>query len=140
MLILDTDHISEIERNTKLGVQLVAKLDRAGNPIAITIVSVDEQLRGLLKLVRRARQPDERVRAYGRLQSYVEDLTAWTIRPWVDSAEHELARLQAARLGVSTMDLRIASITLANNATLLSRNLRDFTKIPGLRVEDWLQQ
>ena len=139
MLILDTDHISEIERNTKLGVQLVAKLDQAGNPIAITIVSVDEQMRGLLKLVRRARQPDERVRAYGRLQSYVEDLTAWTIRPWDESAENELTRLQAARLGVSTMDLRIASITLANNATLLSRNLRDFTKIPGLRVEDWLR-
>ena len=140
MLILDTDHISEIERNTKFEVQLIARLDQAGTPVAITIVSVDEQMRGLLKLVRRARQPDERVRAYGRLQSYVEDLTAWTIRPWVDSAEHELARLQAARLGVSTMDLRIASITLANNATLLSRNLRDFTKIPGLRVEDWLQQ
>ena len=139
MLILDTDHISEIERNTKLGVQLVAKLDQAGNPIAITIVSVDEQMRGLLKLVRRARQPDERVRAYGRLQSYVEDLTAWTIRPWVDSAEHELARLQAARLGVSTMDLRIASITLANNATLLSRNLRDFQRIPNLSVENRLE-
>ena len=136
MLILDTDHISEIERNTKLGVQLIGRLDRASTAIAITIVSVDEQTRGLLKLVRRARQSDERVRAYGGLQSYVEDLTAWTIRPWVDSAEHELARLQATRLGVSTMDLRIASIALTHDATLLSRNLRDFTKIPGRRVED----
>ena len=37
------------------------------------------------------------------------------------------------------MDLRIASIALTHDATLLSRNLRDFTKIPGLRVEDWLR-
>lgn len=37
------------------------------------------------------------------------------------------------------MDLRIASIVLANGATLLSRNLRDFDRVPGLRVENWLE-
>ena len=37
------------------------------------------------------------------------------------------------------MDLRIACIVLAHNATLLTANLRDFRKIPDLRVEDWLQ-
>lgn len=38
---------------------------------------------------------------------------------------------------IGTMDLKIAAIALANDATLLSRNLRDFGKVPGLRVEDW---
>jgi tRNA(fMet)-specific endonuclease VapC len=36
------------------------------------------------------------------------------------------------------MDLKIASIVLAHDATLLSRNLRDFQQVPNLRVEDWL--
>jgi tRNA(fMet)-specific endonuclease VapC len=36
------------------------------------------------------------------------------------------------------MDLKIASIVLANDATLLTRNANDFNRIPGLRVEDWL--
>jgi tRNA(fMet)-specific endonuclease VapC len=36
------------------------------------------------------------------------------------------------------MDLKIASIVLAHNAMLLSRNLRDFQQVPNLRVEDWL--
>ena len=36
------------------------------------------------------------------------------------------------------MDLRIASIVPANSATLLSRNLRDFERVPDLQVEDWL--
>lgn len=35
------------------------------------------------------------------------------------------------------MDLRIACIALVTSSTLLSRNLRDFRKVPGLAVEDW---
>jgi tRNA(fMet)-specific endonuclease VapC len=35
------------------------------------------------------------------------------------------------------MDLKIAAIALTRDATLLSRNLADFTRIPKLRVEDW---
>jgi tRNA(fMet)-specific endonuclease VapC len=35
------------------------------------------------------------------------------------------------------MDLRIAAIALANDALLLSKNLTDFLKVPGLQVADW---
>ena len=36
-----------------------------------------------------------------------------------------------------TMDLKIAAITIANDATLLTRNVVDFQRIPNLRIEDW---
>jgi tRNA(fMet)-specific endonuclease VapC len=36
------------------------------------------------------------------------------------------------------VDLKIASIAMSNQATLLTRNAKDFEKIPGLRFEDWL--
>jgi predicted nucleic acid-binding protein len=32
---------------------------------------------------------------------------------------------------------RIAAIALANDAILLSRNVSDFAKVAGLRIEDW---
>ena len=35
------------------------------------------------------------------------------------------------------MDLRIAAITLENSGVLVTRNLRDFQRIPNLVVEDW---
>jgi tRNA(fMet)-specific endonuclease VapC len=36
------------------------------------------------------------------------------------------------------MDLKIASIALANDAVLLTRNLHDFENVPGLKAVDWL--
>ena len=36
------------------------------------------------------------------------------------------------------MDLKIASICLVRDGLLLTRNLSDFEKVPGLRVENWL--
>jgi tRNA(fMet)-specific endonuclease VapC len=35
------------------------------------------------------------------------------------------------------MDLKIAAIALAHNATVLTRNLKDFSRVPDLRGEGW---
>ena len=42
-------------------------------------------------------------------------------------------------LRIGTMDLKTASIAIANNALLLTANRRDFEKVPGLRFENWLE-
>ena len=31
----------------------------------------------------------------------------------------------------------IAAITLAHRATLVSRNVKDFRRVPGMQVENW---
>jgi tRNA(fMet)-specific endonuclease VapC len=40
---------------------------------------------------------------------------------------------------IGTMDLKMASIAVANNALFLTANRRDFEKVPGLKFENWLE-
>ena len=53
------------------------------------------------------------------------------------AAAAEFASMRALKVRIGTMDLRIAAIALCRGLTVLSRNLRDFTLVPGLNVEDW---
>jgi tRNA(fMet)-specific endonuclease VapC len=47
--------------------------------------------------------------------------------------------LRHAGVRIGSMDLKIACIVLAHDATLLSRNTSDFSQVPGLRLENWLE-
>jgi tRNA(fMet)-specific endonuclease VapC len=57
--------------------------------------------------------------------------------PFDQAASDHCDRLIAQRIRVGTMDLRIASIALVHGFTLLTRNLRDFQRVPNLNAEDW---
>ena len=138
MLILDTDHLAELERVTSSGRQLAQKLDESGDEIVTTIISAEEQLRGWLAQINRLRDPHRQIEAYGRLQGRLEFFAAWRLLPWDGPAATRLQSLQDQRVRVGTMDLKIACIALAHDGTLLSRNLRDFRKVPALKVENWL--
>ena len=48
------------------------------------------------------------------------------------------ASLESRGLPLADADLRIASICLAGDLTLVTGNLRHFSRVPGLRVENWL--
>ena len=138
MLILDTDHVSQLSRVSRITQSLKARLDVARQPLAITATTLEEAFRGRLAQVVWAKSKAALISSYARLQEAVEDFRRWRILQFDTAAADIYDRLRTARLGVSTMDLRIASIAIANNATLLSRNLRDFEPVPDLKVEDWL--
>jgi tRNA(fMet)-specific endonuclease VapC len=138
MLVLDTDHLVELDRGSAPGAALQRKLEEASDEVATTIISVEEQFRGWLAQSHRQRDPHEQIAAYQRLQRRIEFFAAWHVLSWDTAAADILQGLRRQRIRTGTMDLKIASIVLAHNATLLSRNLRDFHHVPGLRVADWL--
>lgn len=67
-----------------------------------------------------------------------EFFAEWEIVQFDEAAAIEFKRLRTERVRVATTDLKIAAIALTTDATLLSANLRDFERVPGLMVENWL--
>lgn len=47
------------------------------------------------------------------------------------------ADLQSKGTPIGPYDLQIAAIALANDLTLVTHNTREFSRIEGLRLEDW---
>jgi tRNA(fMet)-specific endonuclease VapC len=48
------------------------------------------------------------------------------------------AELESSGRGLAEPDLRIASVCLSRDLTLMTGNTRNFSRVPGLRVENWL--
>ncbi len=79
----------------------------------------------------------QQVSAYKRLGRHLDLYRRIRVLEFDETAATEFQRLRQTRIRVGTMDLKIAAVVLAHDGTLLSRNLRDFHKVPGLKVEDW---
>ncbi len=76
----------------------------------------------------------EEVVAY---RKQLENYCSLTIFDFDETAAVAYQRFRAKKVRIKTMDLKIAAVTISLNATLLTRNARDFIKVPGLRFEDW---
>ena len=140
MLVLDTNHLVEFDFGSSLGAALRRRLDVSGQDVATTIVSAEEQLRGWLAQINRIKSPSLLIEPYARLRQRLEFFANWNVLQWDAAAAEHFIALRKAKVRIGTMDLRIASIVLANNATLLSRNTADFAQVPELHCEDWLSQ
>jgi tRNA(fMet)-specific endonuclease VapC len=138
VLVLDTDHLSELEVRSLLGQRLISRLADSENDMVITAISVEEQLRGWLAEIRSHSSPKDQIRAYARLVRTVESHARWTILPWDEDAARVFDALVKKRVRIGTQDLKIAAITIAHEAILLTRNHKDFVQVPGLKFENWL--
>jgi tRNA(fMet)-specific endonuclease VapC len=138
MVVLDTDHMSFFERASEEARRLAARLaPLAPSDKATTVITYEEQVRGWLAYLAKARTLEQQIDGYGRLRHHLEIYCQIQVLDFDRAAAYEFQRLTRARLRVGTMDLKIAAVVLAHDATLLSRNLSDFRKIDGLKVEDW---
>jgi len=138
MYLLDTDHLTLLERGTADSLTLQMRLDQLGaDEVATTIINYEEQMRGWLARAAQANTIEKMLAAYARLETHIETFRGVPILSFDANAAVEFERLRQARIRVGTMDLKIAAIALANGATLLTRNLTDFRKVPNLRADDW---
>ena len=137
--LLDTDHISILQKQSgpEFGtlVSRIAQVPRAD--LAFSIISFHEQVLGCNVYIAQARTPADVVRGYQMLDRVLSAFADAVVLAFDAKAAAACDDLVAKRVRIATMDLRIASIALSQGLTLLTRNRRDFNKVPGLVIEDW---
>ncbi len=134
--ILDTDIAGFVQQAHPTVLQHLHALSSA-DVVATTIITIEEDIGGWLPACRRARGGVARVQAYARLQKALlfYQRVAWL--PFNDAAATLFDQLRAQKLRLGTNDLCIAAIALSVGGVLVTRNSKDFQRIPGLVVEDW---
>lgn len=140
--ILDTDLLTIIREQSQpeYGHLHDRMSQHLPNEFFLTIVSLQEQVQGWLRVVNEGKVKAQRLLwAYEKLLLFFGDISSFQVLPFDQPALDCFNELRSQRVRISTMDLRIASIALVRGATVLTRNLRDFRRVPDLNVEDWTQ-
>jgi tRNA(fMet)-specific endonuclease VapC len=96
-----------------------------------------EQLSGWYTQLRQAKRPERLAWAYRRLAVTVRFLSRVQIVDFDEPAIRRYEELKRLKIKVRKMDLRIAATVLDRDGVLVTRNVRDFRQVPGLRIEDW---
>ncbi len=138
MTIFDTDSFSDLMDEVPAVVARASAVPR--DEQAITIVTAGEAIRGQLNTIRQAEAGRGKVslpEAYDFLWQAISDVASLRILPYTSVSHSLFLAWRAAKIRIGTNDLRIAAIAIAHNATLVTRNARDFTLVPGLLLEVW---
>lgn len=136
LFLLDTDTLSLLEQGH--GRVLSHVNSHPVLDIAVSAISIQEQMQGFQAALSRARTHQQTASAYTMLVTRL--LPVWGRFPVLAFTEPAILRfeqLRSLRLNVGLMDLRIAAVALENGLTVVTRNQRDFGRIPGLALADW---
>lgn len=131
MYLLDGNALSDLIRNPHGGVR--RRIEEAGpTNVTMSVISAGELLVGVEK------------KGTPRLTRVVERLIERMAVLDIDlRVAREYAQLRAAleRAGtpIGSNDAWIAAHALAEDATLVTANEREFARVPGLKVENWLR-
>jgi len=133
--ILDTDSVSLFQG----GHPVVMKQVKSSNPqeIAVTIITIEEQIYGRLNRIRRANSTELLVLAYAKLHYTWDFFRTINLLDFTQEAADCYAELVRQKIRIGTQDLKIAAIALSVSATIVTRNQQDFSRVPGLELVDW---
>jgi tRNA(fMet)-specific endonuclease VapC len=138
MHLLDTDTLTYLHAGHP---HVIKNLQELTDPdVGTTIITKIELLRGRFDFVLKATTGAELLRAQQLLARTEELLAQIRVVPLDEAAAVQFDRLRAVKSlrKIGRADLLIASIALANRATLVTRNLRHFQQVSGLILANWV--
>lgn len=135
LYVLDTDILTLYQSGHSAVVHNVQSCP--AEQLAVSVISVEEQLTGWYTKLRRAKTREQLARAYQQLARAVSFLSRLQILPFPEPTIARYEDLRAAHRHLGKNDLRIAAIVLEHAGKLVTRNLQDFQQVPGLQFVDW---
>lgn len=130
--LLDTNILSDLVRHPQGAI--ADRIAAVGENAVCTSIIVASELRfGAAK------------RDSARLTTQIETiLAAMEVLPFDAPADHEYARLrlclEQAGTPIGPNEMLIAAHALAAESILVTANQREFSRVPGLAVENWLEE
>lgn len=138
-VVLDTNHFAEMVHDTALGERLKDRFTSSGAEVFTTIISAQEVTEGWCAFIRKQRAGSaKQIHGYQQFQHSLELLMEFTVLAFDEQAAEIFRGLRKDLPQSGTQDLKIAAVCLAHDATVLTRNTVDFQRVPGLRIENWL--
>jgi tRNA(fMet)-specific endonuclease VapC len=130
LYLLDTNMVIYIQRGVSSVLEKLVGFGRNG--VALPSLVVAELAYGVEKSTHQARNRE-------RLEQL---LLEFNVLPWTHTAmwhyAHHFHALRQKGQPIGHMDLLIASQALAEDATLVTNNTREFERIEGLKLENWV--
>jgi tRNA(fMet)-specific endonuclease VapC len=106
--------------------------------VGVTVITVEEEMRGWLAAIAKERQPRRQVQPYKELARLFDFFAEFEVVSFDEAAAERFEGFGRIRIGA--MDRKIAAIAMANDALLLTANRKDSAQIPGLRFENWMDE
>ena len=138
MRAFDTDVLSGIMRGYESFLNKLS--DIPAQDQVVPIIVIEEIIRGRLNIIRRAESGSATLsleRAYALFERTFKDFHNLEVLPYTRDADALVKHWRGQKIRLGTNDLRIAAICQSHGATLVSRNRRDFDRIPDLDVKYW---
>ena len=131
-LLIDTNIFIACEKGE---LNLDGRIAKQGDePVFLSVVSASELLHG----VHRAAGESVRTRRLAFVEALLGGMEILDINLAAARIHAELwSELSASGQMIGPHDLWLAASALANDCVLVTRNVREFKRVPGLRIEVW---
>lgn len=105
--------------------------------IYVTTVTIEESWIGCFTMMRKSKTNRQLAFASSMLANVTTHLAEFSVLPLSETALNQFDTLVKLNLNIGRNDLRIAAAALDIDATVVTANIRDFNRVPGLKWEDW---
>jgi tRNA(fMet)-specific endonuclease VapC len=143
VFVLDTDTASNFLAADRNYQPLRARvLAQPAGSVYLSVITLEEMLRGQLAEINRARtekDPLRLVRRYTQFQRLYQDLHLFPLLPYDEAADRLYQALEPKLRNAHKQDARISAIAAARDYTVITRNLQHYEKIGLAKADDWTQ-